>query len=117
MSVAGAEQNPFASLWYAADSRKTKGAAEKSLFELADSREKGSFEVYVLRLGRGMQGGQSIYNVLNQGVSTSISTLLVARCAINTVLDGRKEDEGGRILENVDCLGDDWADINTFTDE
>lgn len=115
MSVAGAEQNPFASLWYAADSRKAKGAAEKGLFELADAREPGTFEVYSLRLGKVLPGGQSVYNLLTMGSSQSISDNLVARCAINTVLDGRNKEEGGRVLENNDCLGDDWANINTVT--
>jgi hypothetical protein len=31
------------------------------------------------------------------------------------VLDGRTKEEGGRILENVDCLGDDWASINSLS--
>lgn len=115
MSCTGAEQNPFASLWYAADSRKTKGAAEKGLFELADSRTPGSFEAYAMRLGKVLPGGQSVYNLMSMGSSTSISDTLVARCAINLVLDGRTKEEGGRVLENVDCLGDDWAQINSLS--
>ncbi|THY97132.1 hypothetical protein D6C95_05018 [Aureobasidium pullulans] len=117
MSCTGAEQNPFASLWYAADSRKTKGAAEKGLFELADSRTPGSFEAYAMRLGKVLPGGQSVYNLMSMGSSTSISDTLVARCAINLVLDGRTKEEGGRVLENVDCLGDDWAQINSLSIE
>ncbi|KAG9562197.1 hypothetical protein KCU61_g8089, partial [Aureobasidium melanogenum] len=114
MSCHGAEQNPFASLWWSADSRKMKGAAEKGLFELADSRTPGSFECYSLRLGKVLAGGQSIYNLVTMGGSQSIADTLVARCALNTVLDGRTKEEGGRILENVDCLGDDWAQVNTL---
>jgi len=115
MSCAGAEQNSFASLWWSADSRKMKGAAEKGLFELADSRNPGSLECYALRLGKVLPGGHTVYNLTTMGVSQSISDAHVAKCAINTVLDGRTKEEGGRILENVDCLGDDWATINSLS--
>lgn len=94
-----------------------KGAAEKGLFELADSRTPGSFECYSLRLGKVLAGGQSVYNLVSMGSSQSIADTLVARCAINTVLDGRTKEEGGRILENVDCLGDDWAQVNSLAIE
>ena len=114
MSCAGAEQNPFASLWWSADSRKMKGAAEKGLFELADSRNPGSLECYALRLGKVLPGGSTVYNLTTMGVSQSISDAHVAKCAINTVLDGRTKEEGGRIWENADCLGDDWATINSL---
>ena len=113
LSVAGAEQNQFASLWTQAQTRKTKGAAEKGLLEYAESREPGTFEVYALRLGRVLAGGQSAYNIVQEGISQSISDELVARCCINLALDGRTKEEGGSILENVDVLGDDWAEINT----
>ncbi|KAI5200064.1 hypothetical protein AUEXF2481DRAFT_28231 [Aureobasidium subglaciale EXF-2481] len=115
MSCNGAEQNPFASLWWSADSRKMKGAAEKGLFELADSRNPGSFEVYSLRLGKVLPGGQTVYNLMTMGSTTSIADNLVAKCALNIVIDGRMKDEGGRILENVDCLGDDWSQINSLS--
>jgi hypothetical protein len=115
MSCAGAEQNSFASLWWSADSRKMKGAAEKGLLELADSRNPGSLECYCLRLGKVLPGGSTVYNLTTMGVSQSISDAHVAKCAINTVLDGRTKEEGGRILENVDCVGDDWASINSLS--
>jgi hypothetical protein len=44
----------------------------------------------------------TVYNLTTMGVSQSISDAHVAKCAINTVLDGRTKEEGGRILENVD---------------
>ena len=115
MSAAGAEQNPFASLWWAADSRKMKGAAEKGLFELADARTPGSTEVFALRLGKVLAGGQTVYNLLTMGSSQSIADNLVARCAVNTVVDGRTKEEGGRVFENAECLGDDWNQINSLT--
>jgi hypothetical protein len=114
MSMAGAEQNPFASLWWSADSRRIKGAAEKGLFEFADSRQPGTFDAFSLRLGKVLAGGQSVYNLVTMGSSQSIADNLAAKCAINTVLDGRTKQEGGRILENADCLGDDWAQINSL---
>lgn len=113
LSVAGAEQNQFASLWSQAQTRKTKGAAETGLLDLAESRERGTFEVYALRLGRVLAGGQSVYNIVQEGVSLSVSDALVAKCCINLALDGRTKDEGGPLLENADVLGDDWADVNT----
>jgi len=114
LSVAWAEQNQFASLWTQAQTRKTKGAAEKGLLDYAATREPGTFEVYALRLGRVLAGGQSAFNIMQESVSQSISDELVARCCINLALDGRTKAEGGSILENVDIFGDDdWANINT----
>jgi hypothetical protein len=68
-----------------------------------------------LRLGKVLPGGSTVYNLTTMGVSQSISDAHVAKCAINTVLDGRTKEEGGRILENVDCVGDDWASINSLS--
>lgn len=112
-SVSGAEQNQFASLWTNAQTRKAKGAAEKGLLEYAETREPGTFEVYCLRLGRVLVGGQSAYNIVQEGISQSISDELAAKKAINLVLDGRTKEEGGPILEHNDCFDDDWADQNT----
>lgn len=114
LSVAGAEQDQFRSLWVQAQSRKAKGAAEKGLFELADSRPKGTFEAYSLRLGKVLPGGQTAYNIVTEATSTSISVGLVAKGCISTVIDGRLEKEGGRILENADLFGDDWAQMTSL---
>lgn len=113
LSIAGAEQNQFASLWSQAQTRKAKGAAEKGLLEYAETREPGTFEVYALRLGPVLPGGQCAYNIIQEGIRTCISDFLAARCCINLALDGRTKQEGGSILENADCLGEDWADINS----
>lgn len=115
MSVAWAEQNQFRSLWSNGQMRKMKGAAEKGLFQVCDQEESmGMFQVYVLRLGRVLAGGQSVGNVLTEAVSWSVSAQKVGRFAINMVLDGRRDDEGGRIIENKEILGDDWAEINVI---
>lgn len=117
MSCSGAEQNQFASLWVQADTRKMKGAAEKGLFDLADTGAyKDYFDPYALRLGTVYPGGQSVGNILTEAVTTSISVERVARCAIQTVLSGRPGltvEKGKRTIENAAALGDDWADINT----
>lgn len=111
LSVTGAEQDQFRSLWVQAQSRKAKGAAEKGLFELADTRPKGTFEVYSLRLGKVLPGGQTAYNIVTEAATTSISAELVAKGCITTVIDGRLESEGGRIFENADLFGEDWASV------
>lgn len=110
--MAGAEQDQFVSLWSQAQSRKAKGAAEKGLIDYAQTRDPATFQVYCLRLGPVLPGGQTAYNIIQEGIKTCISDFLVARKCINLALDGRI-DEGGPILENADCLGDDWADMNT----
>lgn len=113
LSMAGAEQDQFASLWSQGQSRKAKGAAEKGLFEYAQTRDPATFEVYALRLGPVLPGGQTVYNIVQMGIKTCISDFLAARKCINLALDGRG-DEGGPILENADCLGDDWGDMNSL---
>lgn len=115
LSVWGAEYDQHASLWVQADTRKMKGAAEKALLEFVDTREPGTFEVYVLRLVRVLAGGQSAFNIVQEGLGQGISEDLVAKSCVNLVLDGRTEEEGGRLLEYTDVLGDDWAEINTQT--
>ncbi|KAL1302601.1 hypothetical protein AAFC00_002977 [Neodothiora populina] len=112
-SMVGAEQNQFASLWSQAQTRKAKGAAEKGLFEYADSRDPGTFEAYALRFGQILPGGQSVYNIMQESMRVVISDALAAKKMISIVLEGRKQEEGGRLLENADCFGEDWADINT----
>lgn len=116
MSVAGAERDGFRSLWSNAQMRKMKGAAEKGLCEIVEGdAAQGMLEVYFLRLGKVQAGGQSLANIAQQSVSWAVSQERVARCAINTVLDGRSEEQGGRVVENAVVLGDDWADVNTIS--
>ena len=113
MSAAGAERDQFRSLWSQAQTRKMKGAAEKALLGVAESESsQGMFEAYFLRLGRVLPGGQTMQNVATEAVTVSINNERVAKFAINTVIDGRSEAEGGSVAENAVVLGDDWADIN-----
>lgn len=116
MSAWGAEQDQFRSLWMWADSRKIKGAAEKGIFDVADNSEliegKRCFEVIALRPGGVMAGNESVATLLSESVMPYIAVDRLARCAIKVVLRGT---EGKRILENKDCLGDDWGMINTLT--
>ena len=118
MSVAWAEWNQFRSLWSNGQMRKIKGAAEKGLSEIAEGENAmGMLEVYCLRLGKVLPGGQSMGNVATEAVTTSISVERVAKFAHDVVLDGRKNEKGDlvRMLENKDVLGEDWADINTIS--
>lgn len=118
MSVAWAEPNQFRWLVTNGQMRRMKGAAEKGLAEIADGENAmGMLEVYFLRLGRVLAGGQSMGNVAAEAISTSISAERVAKCAHDVVLDGRTDEKGElmRVLENSDVLGEDWADINTIS--
>lgn len=116
MSVSGAERDGFRSLWTNGAMRKIKGEAEKGLCEVADGEQaQGMLEVYFLRLGSVQNGGQTMANIAFQTMGGYVSVERVGRCAINTVLDGRAESLGGRIVENSAVLGDDWADVNTLT--
>lgn len=112
VSCAGAEQDPSRSLWTNVATRRLKGAAEKALFDIADSEDaQGMVLVYALRPGKVLSGGQSVGNVLTEAVSCSTSIDKLAKCAIDVVLDGAES----KVLENASILGDDWADINTIT--
>lgn len=44
----------------------------------------------------------------------SIAVDRLAKSAISHALMGTG-DEKKRIIENTECLGDDWAQVNTFT--
>ncbi len=118
VSGAGAEQNQFRSLWVYAEWRKIKGAAEKGIFDVADSSEsiggKKCFEAIALRPGRVLAGGDSVTTLLGESVISVIAVDRLARCAIKMALEGTGY-EGKRILENKDCLGDDWGMINTLS--
>jgi len=93
-----------------------KGACENGLFELADSEAyKSRFEPFALRLGKVQPGGQSVGNMLQQAVSSSVSVERVARCCLRLVLDGWPEERGKRVLENAEVLGEDWAEINVVS--
>ncbi|KAK3717748.1 hypothetical protein LTR37_005519 [Vermiconidia calcicola] len=118
MSAWGAEQNQFRSLWMWADSRKIKGAAEKGIFDIADNSDlmdgKRCFETIALRPGSVLAGGDAISTLVSEAVVPVIAVDRLAKCAIRTVLEGTGYPDK-RILENKDCLGDDWAMINTLT--
>ncbi|KAF2720550.1 hypothetical protein K431DRAFT_285664 [Polychaeton citri CBS 116435] len=117
LSCWGAEENQFRSLWVWGALRKTKGAAEKGLFDVADHSQeiegKKCFEVVALRPGTVLAGGDAISTIMREGVSTSIAVNRLARAAIRTALEGSSN--GTRVLENKECLGDDWAQVNSFT--
>ena len=116
MSAWGAEQDQFRSLWMWADSRKIKGAAEKGLFDIADNSTliegKRCFEVIALRAGGVVAKGDSISTLFSEAVAPYIGVDRLARCAIRQALEGTGSAEK-RILENAQCLGDDWGMINT----
>lgn len=125
MSCAGAEPDAEKYLWTtpsAAAERRSKGATEKALFELARSEPAGGrLEVYALRLGKVLPGTQTVGNVLTEAVTTSVSVARVAKTAVDVVLDGWGPEGLGKVegcccvLENAQVLGDGWAEINTIT--
>lgn len=114
-SAWGAEHDQFRSLWLWNDSRKIKGAAEKGLFEVADNaaevKGKKCFEVVCLRAGTVIGKGDAIGTILTEAVSPSIAVDRLSLCAVKCALEGT---EGKRVLENRECLGDDWASVNTL---
>lgn len=119
-SVTGAEQDQFRGLWARAQTRKMKGAAERALFEVAE-RDAGDaerlFEVYCLRLGRVLEGGQTMGNVLTEAVSSSVTLERVAKKSLEVVMYGCRDGEGRskKIVENAEVLGEDWAEVNALT--
>lgn len=119
ISTWGAEQNQFRSLWFWQPAfRKIKGAAEKAIFDVADSSEliqgKRCFEAIALRAGGVIAGGDAISTLLTEAVAPYIAVDRLGKCAIKMVLEGTGY-EGKRILENKECLGDDWAMVNTIS--
>lgn len=113
----GAEQNYYRKLWVWNDWRKMKGAAEKGLFDVGDfSQEKHSkkcLEVTALRAGTALAKGDGLATIVAMGTMPCIGVDRLARCAIRVVLDG--DVDGRKVLENKDCFGDDWAQVNTLT--
>ena len=118
MSSWGAEQNQFRTLWIWSDSRKLKGAAEKGLFDVAEGSQEimghKCFEVLSLRPGGVLAKSESAGTLLWEATVPSVTVDRLAKCAIRTVLEGSGE-PNKKILENVDCLGSDWANINTLS--
>lgn len=118
MSGWGAEQDPHRSLWMWSDSRKIKGSAEKGLFEIADHSDeiegKRCFEVISLRPGSVLAKGDATTTLLTEAVVPAISVDKLARCAIKMVLQ-ETIDPNKRVVENRDCLGDDWGMVNTLS--
>ena len=117
LSAWGAEQDQFRSLWIQANFRKIKGAAEKGLFDIADNSElisnKRCFEVIALRPGTVLSGGDAVSTLLSEAVAPVVAVDRLGKCAIKMVLEGTGY-AGKRIMENRDCLGDDWGMINTL---
>ncbi|KAK5733929.1 hypothetical protein LTR17_009336 [Elasticomyces elasticus] len=122
ISASGAEQDQFRTLWVYSDWRKMKGAAEKAIFEVADGSEviqgHKCFEAIALRPGQVIArqhgpNGEYTGTLLYEATITSIAVDRLAKSALKTVLMGTG-DEKKRILENKECLGDDWAAINTL---
>lgn len=111
----GAEQNQFRTLWVWGDSRRIKGAAEKGLFDVADhSEEVGGvkcFETIALRPAGVVAPGSGVTTLVSEGVGAAIAVDVLAKCAIETALEGGK---GKKILENGDCLGSGWAEGNAL---
>lgn len=116
ISCWGAEENQFRQLWTWSEFRKMKGLAEKGLFDVAASSQeidgRKCLEVISLRAGSVMAGGEAVSSIIYMGTSQSITVDRLARQAIRVVLDG--DYDGRKILENKDCLGDDWASINSL---
>lgn len=122
LSISGAERNPAASLWVQAQYRKMKGAAEAALFDQQAFVAQDYpllFEVFSLRLGKVLPGGKTAGNIITEGLSTSINAERVAQVCINIAYDGWFEEDGDRrrggILENVEVLGPDWAEVPMTT--
>ncbi|KAK5116759.1 hypothetical protein LTR62_007433 [Meristemomyces frigidus] len=117
LSAYAAEQDQFRGLWYWSDWRKMKGAAEKGLFDVADHSETiqghKCFESIVLRPGQVIKAGDAIGTILWEATVPSISVDRIAKAALRAALTGTG-DEKKRILENKECLGDDWAMVNTL---
>ncbi|KAI5364945.1 Putative NAD(P)-binding domain superfamily [Septoria linicola] len=131
----GAEQDQFKRLWMYSESRKIKGAAEKALFDIASrAEEKGvnvgegqdaavnarhnagethrCFEVVALRPGGVLRGdSEGMLNIITEAVIPSIAVQRLAKTAIKVAFHGA---DGKTILENKDCLGEDWASVNSF---
>ena len=131
----GAEQDQFKRLWMYSESRKIKGAAEKALFDVVSSAEEkplnpgnGSdakvnmrintgeqhkcFEVVALRPGGVLKGDtEGMMTVVTEAVVPSIAVQRLAKSAIKVAFHGAA---GKTILENKDCLGEDWAMVNSF---
>lgn len=114
----GAEQDQFRGLWMWSDSRKIKGAAEKGIFDIADNSvmvgEKRCFEAIALRPGTVLAGGDAVTTLLSEAVVPVIGVDRLAKCAIKMALEGTGYSDK-RVLENKDCLGDDWHMINSLT--
>ncbi|WPG98684.1 Hypothetical protein R9X50_00147800 [Acrodontium crateriforme] len=122
ISAWGAEQDQFRALWLWNDSRKIKGAAEKGIFDVADNAElkagKRCFQAIALRPGVVIAKGDGLGTVITEGVSMvavpRIAVDRLAKQAVRQVLQGGN-DPNKRILENHECLGDDWAQMNTLS--
>ena len=120
LSVAGAERNTNATLWTQAHLRRMKGAAENKLLEVQEAFEaehgQGMLEVFCLRLGTVLKGGKTAYNIVQEGMYTSINMERFVAVCCEIAMNGWFEDEGGKrkggVVENAEMLGPDWAEVN-----
>ncbi|GAB7362079.1 hypothetical protein MBLNU230_g2113t1 [Neophaeotheca triangularis] len=120
ISETRAEQDSNKALWFYADSRKIKGAAEKGLFDIANqSKEvevsegnyKRCFDVIALRPGAVIPKGEALSKYFAEATSTSCAVDRVAKLAIRSAMQGAGEK---KILENADILGKEWMQINSL---
>lgn len=114
----GAERDQFRKLWMFSDTRKIKGAAEKAICAVAEGCEEVEghrcFEVVCLRPGGVLSGsGEDVGALLTEAVVPSIAVGVLARTAVRVAFDGGAD--GKTIMENKDCLGEDWAMINSLS--
>lgn len=61
-----------------------------------------------------MAKGEYTSTLLAESVAPACAVDRLAKCAIKTALEGMPL-KGKRVLENKDCLGDDWGMINSLT--
>ena len=101
-----------------ADSRKIKGAAEKGIFDVADNSDliggKRCFEAIALRAGGVIGKGDATSTLMYEAVAPYIAVDRLAKMAIKVCLEGTGYADK-RILENKECLGDDWAQVNSLS--
>ncbi|KAF4547972.1 Hypothetical protein D9617_33g038360 [Elsinoe fawcettii] len=120
LSTYNAVQDQFASLWGDAKFRRLKGAGEKALLGLADEKGQGMCEVYCLRIGRVLDGGQTVGNVVKMRLGGYISDEVLNKKVVSLCLGGRGDEKygdqtGGGVLENDEVMGEGWADFNSVT--
>jgi len=72
------------------------------------------FEVIALRPGQVIRPGDAIGTILWEATVPSIAVDRLAATALKMVMEGTGYPDK-RIMENKDCLGADWAMVNSLT--